>query len=276
MDVKFGAIDFALPGKRIGNIKLASDLGMSGLQIIYITPEDEPFMLDYKWHRDYYLEIGDKYDVRFPSVNVSDFDYTGMLHPKNTEKGKLVYDIIDRTIDMASYMNMQMVLYPSFGDGEIHTEEELEITAEALRYGCDEAAKHGMDVTSENTLPPAMIMKLAKLVDRPNFSISYDTQNYWRVARLDQLEVIDFLHQNDLLYPEIHVKDGIDSVISSQLIGNGNANVMGSLNYLKKIGYNGWLYLENYYSKKPLSEQDSDILRLIKRDVETMKAVFAE
>ena len=276
MDVKFGIIDFALPGKRIGNIKLASDMGLNGMQIIYITPEDEPFMLDWKWHRDYYLEMGDKYNVKFPSVNVSDFDYTGMLHPKNTEKGKLVYDIIDRTIDMASYMKMQMVLYPSFGDGEIRTEEELEITAEALRYGCDEAAKHGMDVTSENTLSPEWTLKLAKLVDRPNFSISYDTQNYWRVARLDQLEVIDFLYKNDLLYPEIHVKDGIDSVISSQLIGDGNANVPGSLEYLKNINYDGWLYLENYYSKKPLCERGGDIFDLLRQDVKRMKGAFEE
>lgn len=274
MGVNFGAIDFALPGKRIGNIKLAGDLGLSGIQIIYITPDDEPFMLDHKWFRDYYLEMGDKYNIRFPSVNVSDFDYVGMLHPKNTEKGKLVYDIIDRTMDMASYMKMDMVLYPSFGDGEIRTDEELHITAEALQYGCKEAAKHGMVVTSENTLSPEWTLKLAKAVDCSNFSISYDTQNYWRVARLPQLEVIDFLYKNNLLYPEIHVKDGIDSVISSQLIGNGNANVMGSLEYLKNIKYDGWLYLENYYGKRPLCEQDSDIFNLIKKDIATLKTFF--
>ena len=45
MKVKFGAIDFALPGKRVGNIKLAHELGLEGLQIIYLTPEDESFML---------------------------------------------------------------------------------------------------------------------------------------------------------------------------------------------------------------------------------------
>ena len=272
MNVKFGVIDYALPGKRIGNIKLASDLGLEGIQIIYITPEDEPFMLDYQWHRDYYLEMGEKYNVRFPSVNVSDFDFVGMLHPKNTDKGKLVYDIIDRTIDMAAYMGMEMVLYPSFGDGEIRTEEELETTAEALRYGCAEAAKYGMTVTSENTLPQEWILKLVQLVGQPNFSITYDTQNYWRVARIPQLGVIDFLYKNNLLYPEIHVKDGTGNMISSKIIGTGDADVMGSIDYLKKINYKGWLYLENYYSKPPLCYEDPDIFSLIKRDTEILKA----
>ena len=271
MNVKLGVIDIALPGKRVGNIKLMHDLGLEGMQIIYLSSEDEPFMLDYKWHRDYYMEMGEKYNVKFPSANVSDFDGVGLLHPKNTEKGKFVYDTIDRTLDMAAYMKMDMVLYPSFCDGEIRTEEELAITAEALRYACREAAKHGITVTSENTLSKELILKLVKLVDCPNFSVSYDTQNYWRVARIDQLDIIDFLHKNNLLYPEIHVKDGIGSVISSKLIGEGDANVKGSLDYLRSINYNGWLYLENYYCKKPLFNGTESAFSLLKRDIELLK-----
>jgi len=275
MKVKLGAVDYSLPGKRIGNVKLVGDLGLTGIQIIYMTSENEPFMLDYKWHRDHYLEMGDKYGVSFPSVNVSDFDFVGMIHSRNTEKGRFVYDTIDRTIDMAAYMKMGMVLYPSFVDGEIRTQEELEITCEALRYGCREAAKHGITVTSENTLSMEWIIRMKKLVDCPNFSISYDTQNYWRVARLSQVEILDFLHKNDLLYPEIHVKDGIDDVISSQLIGNGNANVQASIDYLKKIDYNGWLYLENYYWMLPLRDQ-GDPFDLLRQDVERLKTAVAE
>ncbi len=274
MAVKLGMIDFAIPGQRVGNIKFVSDLGLEGIQVIYITPADEPFYLDAKWHRDYYMEMGQRYGVKFPSVNVTDFDYFGMLHPKNSEKGKMVYDIIDRTIDMASYLGMEMVLYPSFCDGEIRTEEELEITAEALKYGCDQAKNHGMFVTSENTLPLEWIVKLKELVNRDNFSISFDTQNYWRVARINPLDVIDFLNSNGLLYPEIHVKDGIDNQIASQLIGEGNANVPGSLRYLRDIGYTGWLHLENYYAKKPLCERGADPIELIKKDIATLRGFF--
>lgn len=275
MDVKFGVIDYALPGKQVGNIKLTHDLGLEGMQIIYLTPEDEPFMLDYKWHRDYYMEMGDKYGVKFLSTNVSDFDKVGMTSPRNTEDGKFIYDTIDRVIDMAAYMKMDMVLLPSFNAGEIHNEEELGITAEALRYACKNAGKYGIAVTSENTLSTDYISKLAKMVDSPNFSISYDTQNYWRVARLDQVETAEFLYENNLLYPEIHVKDGIDSVISSKLIGEGNARVMDTLAYLKSINYSGWLHLENYYHRKPLSNE-GDAFDLIKRDIEILKNACAE
>lgn len=271
MKVKFGAIDFALPGNRVGNIKLASELGLEGMQLIYLTHAEEPFMLDYKWHREYYLEQGDKYNVRFPSMNVSDFDHVGMTHPRSTDKGKIVYDTIDRTVFVAAEMKMDMVLYPSFMDGEIRTEEDLGITAEALQYACDEAAKHGIIVTTENTLTNEWIGKLVSLVDRKNFSVSYDTQNYWRVARLDQLETLDYLSKNDLLYPEIHVKDGIGSVISSKLLGEGDAEVKRSIEYLQEIDYVGWLHLENYYWKKPLCEETEDVFELIKRDIELLK-----
>lgn len=271
MKVKFGAIDFALPGKRVGNIKLAHELGLEGLQIIYLTPEDESFMLDYRWCREYYMEMGERYHIRFPSTNVSDFDRVGMVHPRNTEKGKYVYDTIDRTLDMAAAMKMDMVLYPSFMDGEIQTEEDLIVTAEALRYACKEAQMHKITVTSENTLPKDRIRKLAELVNCPNFKVSYDTQNYWRVAKLDQVDILDFLQKSDLLYPEVHVKDGMDACISSKLIGEGNANVLGSIQYLKNTGYEGWLHFENYYWKRPLCDESDDVFQLLKRDVSILK-----
>ena len=78
------------------------------------------------------------------------------------------------------------------------------------------------------------------------------------------------------MYPEIHVKDGIGSVISSKLVGEGDANVRGSIDYLKKINYSGWLHLENYYWKEPLCRENSDVFALLKKDIELLKEMCSE
>ena len=146
---------------------------------------------------------------------------------------------------------MDMVLYPSFMDGEIQTEEDLIVTAEALRYACKEAQKHKITVTSENTLPKDRIRKLAELVNCPNFKVSYDTQNYWRVAKLDQVDILDFLQKKAICYIRRYMSKTVwTPVLAQSLIGEGNANVLGSIQYLKNTGYEGWLHFENYYWEK--------------------------
>ena len=40
---------------------------------------------------------------------------------------------------------------------------------------------------------------------------------------------------------------------------------------LQETGYSGWLVLENYYSCKPLSKQNDDPFKLLKKDISILK-----
>lgn len=271
MNVKFGALDFALPGLLVGNIRLAHEIGLEGLELGFTHYQDRGIMLGQKWFRDYYMEESEKYNVKFPSMAVCEFDYYGLKNPLHTEKGKKAREVIDLAIDTAAYMKMEMIMMPSFNDGYIETDEDLEITAEALKYACKEAAKHKLTITTENLLTMERNLHLFELVDEKNFACLYDSQNYWNWNGWHQPTMLQKLIDHNILYPEIHVKDGIGKKDSSAYLGEGETDFAGTMEVLKKANYSGWLHLENFYDRQPLCDTMDSYIDAAKRDLEILR-----
>ena len=267
MDVKFGALDFALPGHLVGNIKIAHDIGLEGLELGFVRYQGQ------QWFRDYYMEEADKYNISFPSMAVCEFDYCGLKNPLTTEKGKRVREIIDLAVDTGAYMKMQMIMMPSFNDGYIENDEDMAITAEALKYACREAAKHQITITTENLLTTEDNLRLFGLVDEKNFACLYDSQNYWNWKGWHQPTMLKQLIDHKILYPEIHVKDGINKKDSCSYLGEGEADFAGTMEVLKKANYSGWLHLENFYDREPLCSTMESYIDVAKKDLEILKKV---
>mgnify|MGYP001555949254 CR=1 FL=1 len=88
MGVKYGACEFALPGNGVDSIRIAKEIGLSGLQLGFVSYE-RGFLLSQQWFRDYYKEEAEKYGIEIPSVAVCEFDIYGLKNPKHTDKGKI-------------------------------------------------------------------------------------------------------------------------------------------------------------------------------------------
>ena len=271
MNVKFGALDFALPGHLVGNIRMAHEIGLEGLELGFVRYQKRGFMLGQKWFRDYYLEEADKYHIKFPSLAVCEFDYCGLKNPLATEKGKRVREIIDLAVDTGAYMKMEMIMMPSFSDGYIETDEDMAVTADALKYACKEAAKHGITIATENLLTIERNLQLFDLVNEKNFSCLYDSQNYWNWKEWHQPTMLQQLIDHNLLYPEIHVKDGVNKKDSSSYLGEGDTDFAGTIEVLKKANYSGWIHLENFYDREPLCDTQSSYIDVAKRDLELLR-----
>lgn len=271
LNVKYGALDFALPGHLAGNIKLAREIGLEGLELGFLRYQDRGFMLGQKWFRDYYLEEGDKYNIAFPSMAVCEFDCYGLKNKVTTDKGKRVREIIDLAIDTAAYMKMEMIMMPSFGDGYIETDEDMDVTAEALAYACKEAVKHQITITTENLLSIDRNLELFQKVGEPNFSCLYDSQNYRVWKGWSQPKMLKQLADNDILYPEIHVKDGIGQSGSSAYLGEGDTDFRGTMDILHEINYSGWIHLENFYDRVPLCTAENTYIDAAKKDLAILK-----
>lgn len=269
MNIKFGACEWALPGNGVASLKLAKEVGLEGLQLGFLTYE-RGFMLSQKWFRDYYREEAEKYGIALPSLAICEFDRYGMRNPKNSEKGKIVWNIIEMAIEAAVDLNMDMVMMPSFVDGFIDTDEDLQNTADCLRYACDLAAKHDIIIASENLLSLERNAQLFMEVGRKNLTTFYDSQNYKSNLGWEQVPMLEGLYNN--LYPEIHVKDGVDDIISCRLLGQGDTDFAGTMRFLRDHDYRGWIHLENYYDRLPLRNiAPNDYISIIKRDLEILK-----
>lgn len=250
MNVKFGVCDWSLPGNGIAAARMAKELGLKGLQLGFMHYE-RGFLITQKWFRDYYMEEADKFGIELLSIAMCVFDYCGLKNPRNSENGKKVYEMIDQSIEAADHMRMKMVMMPSFDDGLIIDDDDLLITADALKYACKLAAKYKIVITTENALTAEKNKQLFKSVDEPNLQGFYDSQNYKSIMGWDQASILE--EQFDIFYPEMHLKDGIGKASSCRLLGDGDANFFGTIKVLKDKKYSGWLHLENSYDLPPLS-----------------------
>lgn len=269
LDVKFGACEWALPGNGVGSIRLAREIGLSGLQLGFVSYE-RGFMLSQQWFRDLYREEAAKYGIELPSLAVCEFDVYGLRNPPATEKGKIAREIIELAVEAAADMRMKMVMAPSFVDGLIETDDDLEHTAHALAYACDLAAPHGMVIASENLLTVERSEQLFRKVGKRNLRGFYDSQNYKSNLGWEQVPMLEKLY--DTLYPELHVKDGTGSRNSSRLLGEGDTDFQGTMSFLREKKYSGWIHLENFYDRLPLRlKSPKNHIDVARMDLEILK-----
>ena len=140
-----------------------------------------------------------------------------------------------------------------------------------FQWACDEAAKDGITIAAENTLSTEHTKRFLNEIDRSNLKLYFDTQNYFLHKEYDTPQMLDDLFEHVC---EIHVKDGKGKDLSGALLGKGDTDFYGSIEIIKKHGYNGWVVIENYYDQRPLSDQDEDPAALIKEDLKTLKTVL--
>ena len=147
----------------------------------------------------------------------------------------------------------------------------MEEAVELYKWICDLAGEKGLMLACENTLSSEQTRTLFAKIGRPNFTLCFDTQNYFLDKGYNTQEMLDQLMD---LVGFIHVKHGKGRDLSGALLGKGDADFYGSIEVIKKHGFTGWVILENYYDQKPLSAENANPLELIKEDVHILKAAL--
>jgi sugar phosphate isomerase/epimerase len=194
-----------------------------------------------------------------------------MFPSKDEEESRIVRSGITKAIEACQAMNIPILLIPNFVKSEISGRREFEEAVEVFQWACDEAGEKEIIIAAENTLSTEDTKRFLNKIDKPNLKLYFDTQNYYLHKEYDTPQMLDDLFE---YVCEIHVKDGKGKDLSGTLLGEGDTDFYGSMEVVKKHGYNGWIVIENYYDQKPLSDQDDDLKALIKEDLKTLKAVL--
>ena len=243
--------------------RFAAELGLEGVQLEIGTCEDG-FPLSRPSVQREFMESAAEHGIRFTSIAARVTDQYDMTQPAGTEDSRIVWEAIVRSIEAAEAMGIPAVMIGSFLASDIKNEEDLVRTAEVLTDACDYAAKRGIVIAAENVLAPDDMHRMAQMINRPNLKLLFDTQNYALFRRLDPAATLEGLAP--LLCDQIHVKDGSGGRISAALLGEGDSGFFRTMETLKKIGFSGWLLLENYYYKEPLRSRQPDPVRLVLED----------
>lgn len=121
-------------------------------------------------------------------------------------------------------------------------------------------------------MTPDDTVRLFDAVDRKNLRLYFDLQNYYINSDLYTPDIIE------PLYPyivQVHAKDGKGSDLSGAPLGEGDVDLLRSIEVLKLFGYDGWFVSENYYDIPPLVPDGADPVAAIKKDLNTLRRVLA-
>jgi len=268
--IDVGICQWSLPVQGPCALDVAAELGFSGVELEFRNPE-RGFPLSKQCVQELYLSKIREHRLSIPSLAINELDFyclTGSMKNKETQTA---LDAIYKGLQTAAALNIPKIQIPCFNKSELNSKNQGR-AAEIFRDVCEAAKEYDITVATENVLSPTEMIKLIKRVDKANFKLYFDTQNYYLKKGFNTAEVLE------QLFPyvcEIHVKDGRNGYLSGDLLGEGDSGFFNAIQVIKKNHYSGWLLLENYYDQEPLSLQDENPLTLIKKDFEILKKAIA-
>lgn len=196
----------------------------------------------------------------------------GMICPMETSQGQECWSTFTAGLDACAAMGLPVYLAPAFFAGFPRTQADRRRIGERMKEACAYALGTPVRVTLESVFPARELLELWQEIDLPNFGIYYDTQNPVTYAGLKVPEDIRAIGPGKIA--QVHVKDGLDSVQGSVHLGLGETDFFGAAQALREIGYDGWIVLENYYSRPCFRSEYRDPWDRIARDVEIAKQAF--
>jgi sugar phosphate isomerase/epimerase len=270
--IKIGICEWAFPLPGPYGCKIAAELGLEGMELD-LGSYEQGFPLSNPVIQQAYREAGVKWGIKFPAIAVNALCAYGMTNPENFEKSEIAITAIYKGIDAAEALKIPTVQLPSFKDNAIENEADFQNTVKCIKLACQYAEAKGIVIGSENALSSEDNLRLIHEVDQTNFKIFFDTQNPYAMKKYHVPEMIRKIGR---YIGEVHVKDGNDGELSSALLGKGESDFYQSLAALKEIGFSGWIYLENYYNKKPLNSGFEDPFELLKQDIVILREALLQ
>jgi len=266
VNVKLGICHYSLPIEGPCAVKIASEVGFEGVQLDVIRNYKNKPALFEKITQKKFLEMGKKYNIKYPSIAVRELDQFSMFAEDN-----IGVNTVKRTVDIARDMNIPTVLIPNFGNSEIKNEQDFNMAVKILSEICDIAADYGIIIATESNLSPEDIERLINSIGRLNIRFYFDTQNHFLHGNYDMAKLLE--RMMPYVY-EVHVKDGKNKDLSGALLGKGDSGFYNCVEVLRKNSYSGWIITENYYDLEPLNLQNNNPVELIKMDFKTLKDAF--
>lgn len=266
-NIKIGACDWGLPGSGLYATQIAASVGLDALSLkIGLYENDYP--ITQPEMQKIYLNEQQKYGIEYCAIALNDFDNIPMHARKGTKEYDIVWDLLRRAVTTAKALGVQIIQVPGFAASEVKTEQDMEYSARAFQYLCDAAGEFGISVAGENLMTPEEFTKMSEMVDRSNFYLYFDSQNYHLFRGYSELAILEGLYPK--MCNQLHVKDG-QGAMSGGLLGTGDSGFHETMHWLDNHDYSGYILLENYYDQLPLRTQAENPFDLLRQDIEILK-----
>ena len=261
---KFGVCAWSIPVEGTDVFEFCAKIGLDGVSLNANCDSEHKLLLEDKALADKYLNLAKKYNVEISTLALNVFCHFGMCKKENFEIAKTVFQSV---VKVAKYMGIKKIQVPSFVNGYIRTDEELEQTIKCLEFALTLFRGTDIDLGYENALNYEQNMYVYEKFKNERYFVYYDTQNPLRFAGDKNPEILA-----EKLMPyikELHVKDSFEDVNIPLQLGEGTTNFNESIQKFIDAKYDGYIIMESEYKKFP------DFETVIKKDLENLKLMFA-
>ncbi len=260
--IKVGVCQWIMDRSGVDAVARAAELGFAGIQL-GISEDDVEIRRPAL--QQACLRASQETGVEIVGFGINTMNELPLYSPPDSDEGRRCRDLLRSALDTALAMGVGLVYCPSFFAAEIRTDDQLERAGAALRSGCEYIEGQPVLLATENTLDAAGNRRLMELVDHPSMRVLVDGYNPVIYGHLASTLVRELPAR--YLCNQAHAKDGLNHVMGSAPIGQGEGHLVEFVQALKDVGFDGWLICENDYR--------SDADALVAQDLATLKELLA-
>lgn len=199
--------------------------------------------------------------LEIPALVLGEHNDQGGIADVSTDASSRAQGDVHHALEWARVLGTEVILLPFFNRAELVSEADDDRAVAAFRALCPVAAKHGVKLCLEASLPAERIASIAAQVRSDAFGCYFDLANPLAHRGLDPPTEIRALGE---LITRVHVKDTRVRTGDCRP-GTGRIDFAECALALCEIGYDGWLTLETPPAPPPL----------VSRDLSFTRAVFA-
>lgn len=265
-EIRIGIAEWCSPVPGPAACRVAAECGLDGVELDLGELRHDLPLSDADVRR-YWLDAQQKYAVDFPALAVNTLGGHCSVRPESAAQEELCRHIVSAAIDAAAALCIGILQIPNFGGFAIRSAEDMDGAVRFYQWACEAAETRHVLIGSESTLTAEDNLCLCERVDRPNFRIYYDNENVVFFRGEDPVKHLESLGSRVC---QIHFKDGTAQALSSRPLGEGHGQAEACLNVMNRLGYAGWVVLENDFDTEAFSRIGR--FEAIRKDRDWLKA----
>ncbi len=271
--MKLGICEWVAPVKGPAIFPKLKELGIDGIQLDDWDVRAQCNPLGDAYVQEIYHKASEESGIELIGMAGNSLGHEGgMIFPMETQRGRDCWETFTKSLDACASMALPLYLAPAFFEGTPRTQADRRRVVERMKDACHYADGNGVMVTLESIFPAEQLLRIRDEIEMPNFGVYYDTQNPVTYAGIDVPE--DILCIGPGLIRQIHVKDGKNSIQGSCYLGEGETDFFRAAEAIQKIGYDGWIVLENYYSRPCFTDSEKSPWKRIEKDAAIARKAF--
>ena len=267
--IKLGIAEWSVPIAGPAACAHVAAAGLDGLQVD-LGPRTSGLPMSRAAIRAAYQQAASDADIDLVSLAANELCNDGLNVRPDSNAGRSARATMAAAIEAAAALGLELVQFPCFEGGFVSSAAERRNMADGLRFACNLAADCGITVGTENVLSPTETDELFERVNADNLAVFFDTQNHFLNRGFDQTEILEALFERVV---QVHAKDGRGGILSSALVGEGEARVAEQIQLLVARSYEGWISLENFYDTGPLAHRNAEPFDTMAEDAASLRSL---